>query len=298
MIHYSACPACDSTEISFSFRCRDHSVSGQEFDIWACKGCSIRFTQDVPEQENIAPYYQSEAYISHTDSQKGLINRIYHIVRNRTMQRKVQLLKDVSGKSAGRLLDIGAGTGMFCKTMQQAGWMVTGIEPDAQTRKWANAHRQIELLDADSFFLLKQPQDVITMWHVLEHVHLLHPYMAQMAKLLEDTGKLIIAVPNYTSFDATHYGKDWAAYDVPRHLYHFSPAAMEKLLSRHGFRLASCKPMWFDSFYVSMLTEKYKRSSAGIFRALITGARSNIKAISDNRKCSSVIYIAEKSKIS
>jgi len=297
MQHLNACPACGSSQIQFCFNSRDNSVSRQEFAIWECKDCSLRFTQDVPSQHEIGPFYQAEAYISHTDSQKGFINRVYHLVRTVTMRRKLRLIQKISGMPAGRLLDIGAGTGLFCHTMKNAGWNVTGLEPDVETRKWAKEHRGIDLLSSDSLFTLVEGADVVTLWHVLEHVHALHEYLDQIAKLLTGRGKLLIAVPNYTSFDAKNYGKNWAAYDVPRHLYHFSPAAMEKLLQHHGFRVLSFKPMWFDSFYVSMLTEKYKGKFPGVVRAICIGALSNLFALVNTKKCSSVIYIAEKKQI-
>lgn len=296
MEHHNACPACGSSQIQFCFNSRDNSVSGQEFAIWECKDCTLRFTRDVPSQHEIGPFYQAEAYISHTDSQKGYINRVYHLVRMVTMRRKLRLIQNISGMPAGRLLDIGAGTGLFCHTMKNAGWNVTGLEPDGETRNWAKEHRGIDLLSSDSLFTLAPGADVVTLWHVMEHVHALHEYLDQIAKLLTEGGKLVIAVPNYTSFDAKKYGKDWAAYDVPRHLYHFSPASMEELLQHHGFRILSFKPMWFDSFYVSMLTEKYKGKFPGVVRAFFIGALSNLFALLNTKKCSSVIYIAEKKR--
>jgi len=294
MLKNSQCPSCGGSNVSFCFNCIDHSVSLQEFAIWACNDCTLRFTKDAPGQNEITGYYRSEAYVSHTDSQKGLINRIYHVVRNFTMQNKRRLVKKVAQKYTGSLLDIGAGTGSFLKTMKDAGWEVLGLEPDDETRERASQLHQLQLLPSESLFNVQQKYDVITMWHVLEHVHQLHEYLAKIESLLFPGGTLIIAVPNYTSFDGRHYRQDWAAYDVPRHLYHFSPKAMKRLLSTHGMMIEDHKPMWFDAFYVSMLTEKYKRRFLGLIRAMLTGAISNIPAIFDPRKCSSVIYIVKK----
>lgn len=292
MIHYQHCPSCGSAEIKFQFDCPDNSVSREKFPVWECNSCTLRFTQDVPVENEIGKYYNAEAYVSHTDSQKGLINRVYHIVRDYTMNAKLKLILQASGKKAGRLMDIGAGTGMFLKTMKQAGWEVKGLEPDSDTRARAKMINGVELRETPELFTQNESFDVITMWHVLEHVHQLHEYLDKIKASLAEGGRLIIAVPNYTSFDAAFYQKDWAAYDVPRHLYHFSPASMEKLLSIHGMEIKKYKPMWFDSFYVSMLTEKYKRSSMGLLRALWTGFRSNLKTMADSKNCSSVIYIA------
>lgn len=296
MVHFNNCPVCGSSQISFCFHCTDNSISKQEFALWECKECAVRFTREAPGQDEIGPYYQSEAYVSHTNSQKGIINRIYHVVRKITMQNKRRLVNKVSGKLKGKLLDIGAGTGMFLKTMQDAGWEVLGLEPDEDTRNRASEIHQVELQPVESLFILPQKYDVVTMWHVLEHVHQLHEYIKKIETLIAEGGHFMIAVPNYTSFDGYFYGKDWAAYDVPRHLYHFSPASMNKLLAMHGFKVITCKPMWFDSFYVSMLTEKYKRSSLGVIRAMFTAFYSNLKALFNPEKCSSVIYIAEKGK--
>jgi 2-polyprenyl-3-methyl-5-hydroxy-6-metoxy-1,4-benzoquinol methylase len=292
MIHYQHCPSCGSAAIRFKFDCTDNSVSKERFPVWECDSCTLRFTQNFPEENEIGRYYNAEAYISHTDSQKGLINRVYHVVRDYTMKRKLKLVERVAPKSKGKLMDIGAGTGMFLKTMKDAGWEVKGLEPDASAREKARALHSIDLHDASELFVLREKFDVITMWHVLEHVHRLHEYLNEIKSSLHKDGRLIIAVPNYTSADASHYGQDWAAYDVPRHLYHFSPASMEKLLLKHGMKILTFKPMWFDSFYVAMLTEKYKRGPFGMLRAIWTGLGSNLRTIGDPKHCSSVIYIA------
>ncbi|MEX0635867.1 MAG: class I SAM-dependent methyltransferase, partial [Ferruginibacter sp.] len=152
----------------------------------------------------------------------------------------------------------------------------------------------LPLPSSEIFNLPAEQYDAITMWHVLEHVHQLHEYIDQLKKLIKPSGKMVIAVPNYTSDDATHYGKYWAAYDVPRHLYHFSPASMKALMVRHGMRVVQCKPMWFDSFYVSMLSEQYKNGNGNLVAAFFRGLASNITAFSNNEKCSSVIYVIEK----
>jgi len=133
------------------------------------------------------------------------------------------------------------------------------------------------------------------MWHVLEHVHALKPYLNQCLKSLKQNGRLIIAVPNYTSFDAKYYKKYWAAYDLPRHLYHFSPTSMATLLSEIGFEIVTIKPMWYDSFYVSLLSEKYKKSGKlGLMLAIIIGGISNFITLFDASKASSIIYEIKK----
>ncbi len=295
MIHYSHCPICKSNEIGEQLIAKDYTVSQKYFSVWHCTACTARFTQDVPDQDDISDYYQSDNYISHSNTKKGFINNLYHIVRNRTLLAKRNMVIAETGKQNGEILDIGCGTGAFLHTMKQAGWGITGLEPDMTARKKAielygvNPHESSELftLSAGTF-------NAITMWHVLEHVHELHAYIAQIKSLLAPGGICFIAVPNYTSKDAATYNEHWAAYDVPRHLYHFSPQSMEKLIGQHGLKLNKVKPMWFDSFYVSMLSEQYKNDKGNILKAFFNGLFSNIKAMKDVRKCSSVIYIISK----
>lgn len=293
MIVYKSCPNCGNADIYKVLMAKDYTVSGEDFEIWECRNCTQRFTQNIPGQENIAAYYQSENYISHSDTSKGLINNLYHKVRRRTLLQKKKLVEQTTGKSRGNMLDIGAGTGAFLKTMKKANWDCTGIEPDKNAREKALELYGLHLKDAGTLYSFSPGSfDAITLWHVLEHVHELHKYTGQLRNLLSKDGKLFIAVPNYTSTDAKIYQEFWAAYDVPRHLYHFSPKSMEQLLNSHGLKLESTKPMWFDSVYVSMLSEKYKTGSTHPVKALLNGAFSNLKTIFDKRKCSSIIYIA------
>ncbi len=295
MIHYSNCPLCASADIKESLSAKDHTVSQKMFSIWHCNNCTARFTQDVPEQEEIGAYYQSENYISHSDTKKGLVNRLYHIVRNRTLSSKCSLIKKQTGKASGAVLDIGCGTGAFLNTMQQAGWSITGLEPDETARKKAAELYHIQPQSPDQLFHLAPGSfHAITMWHVLEHVHDLHGYVKQIATLLHPEGKLFIAVPNYTSYDAAIYKENWAAYDVPRHLYHFSPKSMEHLLTTYNLKLTTLLPMWYDSFYVSMLSEKYKHGKGNLLKAFWNGFISNGKAFINKGKCSSVIYVISK----
>jgi 2-polyprenyl-3-methyl-5-hydroxy-6-metoxy-1,4-benzoquinol methylase len=275
------------------FSVEDYTVSHELFEIWECKSCTLRFTQNIPDADAVGAYYQSENYISHSDTSDGFINKLYHTVRSRTLLQKRKLVEKMTGKSAGKILDIGCGTGAFLRTMQEAGWQVTGLEPDATARQKAKELYQLDVESAENLFSLPaETFDAITMWHVLEHVHLLHDYISRTTKLLKPGGKLFIAVPNYTSNDEKVYKQYWAAYDVPRHLYHFSPQAMQKLLELHGININSMKPMWYDSFYVSILSEQYKNGKSNIFKAFINGAVSNIKAMGDVKKCSSLIYVA------
>lgn len=295
MIHYAACPVCNSPLIQAQLTAKDYTVSQKDFAIWHCNACSARFTQDVPAQDAIGAYYASENYISHSDTKKGIINNLYHLVRKRTLISKRRLVLNETRMTKGQILDIGCGTGAFLDTMKEADWAITGLEPDNVARTKAAELYNIHPQESGKLFELNAGSfNAITMWHVLEHVHELHAYIKQIETLLAPNGKLFIAVPNYTSKDADIYAAHWAAYDVPRHLYHFSPQSMEKLLLTYNLKLVACKPMWFDSFYVSMLSEQYKNGKGNIIKAVFNGLLSNFKAWGDVRKCSSVIYVISK----
>ncbi len=295
MIRYNNCPVCFSENIVPALTIKDYTVSQNNFAVWHCNACTARFTQDVPEQHEIGPYYQSDNYISHSDTKKGFINGLYHFVRNITLNKKKQLVINEVGMQKGELLDVGCGTGAFLNTMKTAGWVVSGLEPDFNAREKAAVLYGILPQESGKLFELKtSTYHAITLWHVLEHVHELHAYIKQLSTLLTPNGKIFIAVPNYTSKDANIYAAHWAAYDVPRHLYHFSPAAMQQLISSYQLKIVAIKPMWYDSFYVSMLSEKYKTGKGNILKAFYNGFVSNVNAYKNKATCSSVIYVISK----
>jgi len=294
-IHYTLCPVCGSAGISEVFKVKDNTVSQEYFEIYHCRNCQVRFTQNPPSETSISAYYKSEEYISHTDTSKGLINRLYRFVRNFSLNQKKKLVEKETGLKNGSLLDVGSGTGHFASAMKKADWKVTGLEPDEGARDVASKEHSIELLPSGELFNLSEKRfNAITLWHVLEHVHDVKKYMQTFKKLLADTGRLFIAVPNYKSYDAEKYKEYWAAYDVPRHLYHFTPQTMQWLMKECGLTIVDVKPMWFDSFYVSLLSSKYKNGNTKWVGAFWTGLISNFKAMSDAKKCSSVIYIISK----
>jgi 2-polyprenyl-3-methyl-5-hydroxy-6-metoxy-1,4-benzoquinol methylase len=289
------CPVCNSSKSRFVLQVKDHSVSGEYFNIFECAVCGLRFTYPVPPVDQIGKYYKSDDYISHSNTRKGLVNNLYHLVRNRTLVSKYHLLKIHTGQKKGKLLDIGAGTGAFVRFMNQQGWSSEGIEPDSTARVVALEQNQTELLSAEALeSLLPAQYDAITLWHVLEHVHELYPYLHRIRDLLKPGGVVFIAVPNYSSYDGKKYGAYWAAYDVPRHLYHFSPNSILWLLKATGFQWKEMIPMWYDSYYISLLSEKYSGGSASLFKGFLTGTISNIKALGKKERSSSLIYIAQK----
>jgi 2-polyprenyl-3-methyl-5-hydroxy-6-metoxy-1,4-benzoquinol methylase len=295
IIHHTSCPVCGYTSIKEVLVVKDHSVSHESFQVMECDQCTLRFTQNIPDAASIAPYYKSEDYISHTNTSKGLINQLYQTVRKRTMVGKRKLVQNATGRYQGSLLDVGSGVGTFVHEMKSNGWQVTGLEPDADARQVAKQLYGVELSDTAQLYQLAPGSfDAITLWHVMEHVHELDRYVAQLKTLLKDKGKLFIAVPNYTSNDAGVYKEFWAAYDVPRHLYHFSPKSVKTLVEKHGMRIEQYKPMWYDSFYISLLSSKYKNGSSNLIAAGWNGFLSNCKALFDVKKCSSVIYVISK----
>lgn len=258
-LHYTHCPVCNSTTINPLLTATDFSVSKEDFVIWQCSDCSLRFTQDVPDESSIGPYYASPDYISHSNTDKGLLNKLYQRVRNFTLEQKASLIIGQT-KAKGVVLDVGAGIGAFLSVMKEKGWRVKGIEPDEVARANAKTLFDLSLSQPSELYSLPtNSYDAITLWHVLEHVHDLHNYVEQLKNLLLPNGKIFIAVPNYTSADAAAYRNYWAAYDVPRHLYHFTPKAIETLMKLHGLTLVAKKPMWFDAFYISLLSSKYHR---------------------------------------
>lgn len=292
---YSECPCCNGKNIAKVLSAKDFTVSNEIFDVWQCNSCTARFTQNVPGKKESIPYYRSENYISHSDIKKGFINSLYHYVRNQTLSEKRKLIEKHTKLTTGKILDIGAGTGAFLQTMQKADWQIEGLEPDETARENARSLYGLSLHPSEELFNFSAESfDAITLWHVLEHVHELHEYIDQCKKLLKPNGCLFIAVPNYTCYDEKVYKEYWAAYDVPRHLYHFSPTTITQLLLQHGLQLKDVKPMWYDSFYVSMLSEKYKTGKNNFIAACLTGFVSNWKALFDNERCSSLIYIVKR----
>lgn len=290
-----SCPICSNTTTSLFFKVKDHSISKENFIICKCHSCQLLFTADAPGQFEIGKYYASESYISHTDSKKGLLENLYQVVRKQTLAGKRKLIKKWFEAEQGTILDYGCGTGAFLHEMKVHGWDVQGIEPDAGARGKAELLNKISIGLPDTISDLPDASfDVITMWHVLEHVHDIQNVIRNLKRLLKPNGKLIIAVPNHSSYDAIYYNSFWAAYDVPRHLYHFTPDTLKRLMTMHELKVVAYKGMWFDAFYVAMLSEKYKNGTINFLKAFLIGLLSNGRAFFNIEKCSSLIYIVTK----
>jgi 2-polyprenyl-3-methyl-5-hydroxy-6-metoxy-1,4-benzoquinol methylase len=293
LIDVKRCPICGLDESKVFLNSKDYSTSKESFSIRECGSCSFRFTSPIPAEDKIGEYYQSKEYISHTDSSAGLMNKVYRLVRKLAIKKKEQLARNgVLDKS---LLDIGCGTGDFLSFCKTNGWNVLGLEPDNGARAICK-EKQVETHHIDHLHHLPESSfSVVTMWHVLEHVYHLNRDFNQIRKILKPEGKLIIAVPNCSSHDAQKYGKFWAAYDLPIHLYHFRPGDMRRFAEKHDFSVDQILPMKYDSYYVSMLSEKYKNGN--LFNAFLSGFMSNRKATKGSNKYSSQIYILSKNRV-
>lgn len=268
---------------------KDHFLSKEDFELYKCSDCGLLFTGNRPEEETIGDYYKSEDYVSHSSTKKGIVNRVYGMVRNYTLGKKVKLISSLV--SGTHLLDIGAGTGHFLKRANDEGFTVLGLEPDPDARRVAKEVNGVDLLPLDQVAELGAERfDAITMWHVLEHVYHLNNELEAILSSLKSGGAFVVAVPNHTSYDANYYKGYWAAYDVPRHLYHFDPKTIIKLVESKGLKFEKMQPMKFDAYYVAMLSEKYKGGS--LFNAFRIGMLSNMKA--NNGTYSSQIYIFRK----
>lgn len=277
--------------------CKDNFATRETFEIFQCGKCNFSFTQDFPAESEIGRYYDSSEYISHTDTQKGIINRLYHLARVIALKTKSRLVTGNSTCSERKLLDVGCGTGYFLNRMKELKWDVVGIEQSLEVREQVKRKFAIEPFPSEYLFEIKKESfNAITMWHVLEHVEHLNETMSTLHNVLKDDGTLFIALPNKASSDAFHYASEWAAYDVPRHLWHFSPNDFTKLAKKHGFVLNTIKPMYFDAFYISMLSEKNKKTPLASLVGMLKGSFFFLCSLLNIKRCSSLVYVLRKQK--
>ena len=276
-------------------KCLDNTVSQEEFSILKDELSDLLITSPRPKIQDLGSYYESESYISHTDSKHTLLDKIYQIVKKYSITKKVGLVQSFmnANSSDKSVLDIGCGTGDFLLACKKGGLNIYGIEPNEKAKSIAEIKLN-QKIKVDIFKLSPQQFDCISMWHVLEHVPNLTDYILELQKKLKPKGVLIIAVPNHKSYDAKHYGKFWAAFDVPRHLWHFSKKSIQLLFEKNKMKVTKTIPMRFDSFYVSILSEKYKTKKGNFIKALFIGLKSNIKAMR-TKEYSSIIYIIKNS---
>ena len=287
----TVCPLCQSQDIVTILKSKDHFLSKESFDVDRCSACLICFTNPRPSSEDLLKYYESDGYISHGTKSDSLFDRLYETVRNLTIRWKVNLINQISDKDS--VLDYGCGTGDFLKAAYQNQWTIHGIEPSDSARKTAEnntAHKISKNLNE----LPAKKYKIITLWHVLEHVTDVKEILFQMKQLLKEEGRLIIAVPNHESYDAKNFGEYWAAYDLPRHLWHFDKKTLTNILSKASLQVEAVIPMKLDAYYISILSNNYKygKSAINMLRAFKDGTLSNFKARKENNY-SSLIYIAK-----
>jgi 2-polyprenyl-3-methyl-5-hydroxy-6-metoxy-1,4-benzoquinol methylase len=271
---------------------KDHSVSNETFELYRDETLDLVFTHPQPEENSLPKYYESDDYISHTDGKRSVFEKAYHFVKGIALKNKLDLINSLQD-SKGKLLDIGSGTGEFLNVAKEDGWEIIGVEPSSKAKAIA-IKKGVSFID-NTNLLEDQSFDVITMWHVLEHVPNIENQIKELKRLLKPNGTILIAVPNFNSFDAKYYDVFWAAYDVPRHLWHFSKTAIKALFQKQDLELIKVLPMKFDAFYVSLLSEKYKSGKMNFIKAFFIGFKSNMKA-KQNFEYSSHIYVIKNAK--
>lgn len=295
LLQNNTCMACGKEKFSKFIELKDYFLTKEDFELIRCANCGLLYTHPVPEPDQIAKYYDSKEYTSHITKGFSVKNILYRNARALTLRRKVKLIE--KHKEVGSILDIGAGTGNFLNHCRSQGWNVEGVEVNKGAREYARKQFGLEFFSDTSQFETQPPQfDVITMWHVLEHLEDPERQMILNTKILKEEGIMVIAIPDYTSWDACHYAKFWAAYDVPRHLYHFSKKSFEMFSDKIGLTIVELKPMIMDAFYISLLSEKYSNNKLRYPNAFINGIRSNIAGLRGRYSFSSWAYLLKKKR--
>ncbi len=293
MIYLKQCPVCNNKKFKNWMICTDHSVSNERFNIVSCETCGFLLTNPKPKGNDINKYYQSDNYISHTNKKKGLLSWLYQIIRKKTISSKIKLLKKF--KTNGVHLDVGCGTGEFLYACKKNNYKTIGVEPSKLASKKAVKNYNLKISNDVTLASLEDRSiDSVSMWHVLEHIEDINSFIIQLNRILKNNGIVLIAVPNTDSWDCRHYGKYWAAWDVPIHFWHFSKKTITALLEKHGFEIIQKKPMWYDAFYISILSEEYKNGKKNYFISFLIGMTSNIFAIFNKNNTSSTTYVVKK----
>lgn len=292
MVEIKECPICGDTHQKSYLKTKDYFLTKESFSLTQCENCGFIFTSPRPDAADLSKYYQSEAYLSHHSRGVSPLRLVYQILRKRNIRGKYQLINQYVQK--GNILDIGCGTGEFLSFFKKNGWDTSGIEPDISARNFAREKWNIHVLDEPEITKLDTATfNLVTMWHVLEHVSDINQRVAEVFRLLKPGGYFIAALPNPKSWDAEHYQEYWAAWDVPRHLFHFSEHNIIQLSEKHGFKFNKSVPMTLDSYYISLVSEQYRGRHFPYFVALKNGSRSN-KLAKTGAGYSSMIYIFQK----
>ncbi len=268
---------------------KDYTLTGETFKLLHDPVLDMLVTE--PQPANLGRYYESEDYISHTDARRSLVDKMYHMVKGYNLKGKLSLINSYA-TSDKLLLDVGAGTGDFLALAKKCGWEIAGVEPN-QLARFKAKQKDVVLLEGLDFVPTGQKFEVITLWHVLEHLPDLESQITKLVGLLTENGTMVLAVPNFKSYDAKYYREYWAAFDAPRHLWHFSKNSIQNIFAKHGMKVVKTKPMIFDAFYVALLSEKYKNGKQNFIKAFWIGIMSNIRALW-SKEYSSLIYILKK----
>ena len=287
------CPVCGSPHSTLKLKAKDYTVSNEMFHIVTCDSCQLIYTNPRPAANEAGPYYNASAYISHSDTNEGIINKLYHAVRKFTLQSKTNWI-ELEKKGTKELLDIGCGNGHFLAAAKERGWHINGLELDLETAARAAKLTGLAISSSLKEIELEKRFQVITLWHVLEHVYEIDTYFEFFKNRLAPNGKLLLALPNAASFDANYFKEHWAAYDVPRHIYHFTPATISALAAKYGFTLKKSRGLIFDSFYISLLSNEYKSGNKRLLHSFFIGLISNLSAMLGKSNYSSNLYIFEK----
>lgn len=296
-VHIDNCPVCGHNQSELVRTCIDHYATKEKFEIFRCLNCGFQFTQNFPAEKCIDRYYDTKEYISHSNTNKGIINKLYHVVRSHMMKKKADIVKNNTHSSSPWLLDFGCGIGFFLAEMDKRGWTVKGIEKNKVARQFAHTNFGVAVSGPEIINQLDELSfGVVTMWHSLEHLEKLNETLKNINRLLVENGTLFIAVPNAASEDAVYYKEEWAAYDVPRHLWHFTPDTMRLLAKNNGFGIEKIYPMPFDAFYVSMLSEKYKKNKLSFVYGTCKGLYFLLKTYKHPERSSSLIYVLKKAE--
>ena len=283
------CPWCNSENNHQFIKLKDYFLTNEEFEIIECDECKLLFTNPCPTPDRIGDYYKSENYLSHNEEKKGIFAEIYNYVKKINIKNKYKIAVG-NLHSEIRILDIGCGVGDFLLYAKENGCNTTGIEPSENARKIAEKKLNCKILSPEELENIPDNSfDIITMWHVLEHVADLKTEIQHLQRILKKDGRLILALPNYKSYDAEYYKDKWAAYDVPRHLNHFSQDSINNIFKETNLQLIDIKPLKWDSYYISILSEQYMNSNKSFLKGILTGWKSNRKA-KKSGEWSSLVY--------
>jgi 2-polyprenyl-3-methyl-5-hydroxy-6-metoxy-1,4-benzoquinol methylase len=286
------CPVCGSPNSTLKFKAKDYTVSNELFHIVTCNSCQLIYTNPRPAASEAGPYYHASAYISHSDTNEGMVNKLYHAVRKFTLKSKTNWIESEK-KGNKELLDIGCGNGHFLAAAKEKGWKINGVELDPETAARASKLTGLTIAPSLQEIAPEKTFQIITLWHVLEHVYELDEYFQFFKSRLAKDGKLLLALPNPASYDANYFEEYWAAYDVPRHIYHFTPATLTALAAKYGFKLKKSRGLIFDSFYISLLSNEYKTGNKRLLHSFCIGLLSNLRAMLGKPNYSSNLYIFE-----